>query len=317
LEALLNWLDRLERRLGFLAVPNLILAVIGGQAAATLLALGQPSLPLLLWMDPVSVAQGQWWRLLTWVIVPSTSPLSLIFAVFWFWFLWIIGSALETAWGSFKCTVYLALGVLLPPLGSLIAYKLFGTGVTLTGFYFSASLQLAFAVLAPEFTIYLFLLLPVKMRWLAWAMGAWFCWRVVSAGLQWGPTAFWLSALEVGFGVGNYIVFFLPQAWRSSRQRKAVAANRKVFEAAAKESAALQARACAECGAGTEGDLRLCTCPRCGEDGRFWCAEHLGPHLGRPPKAEAEEDGDPPPTPRRAVPKKGGTAKKAKTKRKG
>lgn len=316
----MNWLDRLERRFGFIAIPNLMLIVIAGQAAATLLAMARPTLPLLLWLDPVAVSAGQWWRLLTWVIVPSTSPLSVFFAIFWFWFLWIIGQSLESAWGHFRATVYILLGVILPPVGAMLVHHLFGLNMTLTGFYFSASLQLAFAALAPEFTIYLMLLLPVKMRWLAWAMGAWFLWRVVNAGLHWGPSGFWATALEIGFGLGNYLLFFLPAGWQAARTRRQVAAGRRVFEEAKVEAHAVEARACERCGAGPEADLRLCTCERCGEDGKNWCEAHLPAHLAALEAGgeEAAEEGPPPrPRPRPRVPKKQGAAKAAKTKRKG
>jgi hypothetical protein len=281
LELPLDWFTRLERRLGFLAMPNAILAVILGQAAATLLAQLRPELPLLLYLDPVAVWHGQWWRLFTWIFVPSggTKPLDLFLAFFWFWFLWIIGRSLENAWGPFRATLYLILGLCLPAAGSLLLYALFGVVAVQTGFYFSVSLQLAFAALAPDFTIYLLFLLPVKMRWLAWGLGAWMLWGVAQTGLRYGGGAAFIEGLSVAFGVGNYLLYFLPGAWQAARQRRQVQANRQVFEKAKVEVQALQTRNCERCGAGPEADLRLCTCERCGEDGKNWCQAHLSAHL--------------------------------------
>lgn len=292
----MNWIKRLERHLGFLAIPNLILAVIAGQAIMTFAGIQHPELPLLLQLDPVAVSGGQWYRLLTWVIVPDTSRFGLIFAIFWFWFLWVIGRTLEQAWGEFLSTVYLLLGILLPGLGSMLLWYYFGIDLVQTGLYFSLSLQLAFAVVAPEFTLLLFFILPVKMKWLAWAMGAWLAFRALTGG--------WVGALDVLFGVGNYLIFFLPQGLQAARLRREVAANRRVFVKARDQAESIEAHRCTRCGADRNAGLRLCTCSRCGEDGRFWCVEHLAPHL-----AEAE----PPPDP----PKKPGSLSRSKTKRKG
>lgn len=281
----MDWIDRLERRLGFLAVPNLIVAVIAGQALMTLAAMQQPHLRLLLMLDPVAVSAGQWYRLLTWVLVPSTGPLGLLFAVFWFWLLWVMGQALERAWGAFRCTLYLLLGLALPGLGSMLLWHYFGVVVLQTGFYFAVSLQLAFAAVAPEFVLYLFFVLPVKMRWLAWLLGAWLLLQALTGG--------WAGALAAAFGVGNYLIFFLPKALAASRQRARVAENRRVLDQARHQVQALRARRCAQCGAGVDADLRLCTCARCGEDGKDWCENHLGPHLQPQPREAPKKLGTP------------------------
>jgi hypothetical protein len=300
-----NWLDRLERHLSFLAIPNLILGVIVGQAVLTLAAYNNPTIPLLLYLDPAAVAAGQWYRLLTWVLVPSTGAFGAVFAIFWFWLLWVQASTLEAEWGAFRCSVYLLLGIALPALASLLFYAVFDISLIQTGFYFSTSLQLAFAALVPDFTLYFFFILPVKMRWWAWAMGAYLLFRAVTGG--------WVVFGEIVFGVGNYLIFFLPTAIQASRQRREVAANRRVFTEAKRESAVILTHTCAQCGRGREADLRLCTCERCGEEGRFWCSEHLKPHLAElkapspPPEAES------PP----ALPKKPSKKTASKTKRKG
>jgi hypothetical protein len=275
-----NWVDKLERKLGFIAIPNLILYVIGGQVLATLIGMGNPTLPMLLWLDPASVAAGQWWRLFTWIIVPSLSPLSVVFAVFWFMFLWQMGQTLEAEWGAFKCTLYLLLGVFMPAAGAMLAYQFLDQPVLLTGWYFSATVQLAFAALNPEFTFHLYFLLPVKMRWWAWVLGAYLTYFAFSHGVA--------GLMEVLFGVSNYLLFFLPLGVQAWRLRKQVAEGRKVFTAAKREATVIQTRRCHQCGLGpTEADLRLCTCERCGSDGLFWCVPHLGPHLEVPKKSSS------------------------------
>ena len=272
----MRWLDKLERHLGFIAMPNLILAVIAGQALSTLAALKEPSVPLLLMLDPISVASGQWWRLFTWVIVPSTGAMNLIFAIFWFQFLYTIGQSLEADWGVFRATLYILLGIALPSLGAMLAWQLFGAQVILTGSYFSITLLLAFAALAPEMSLMLMFILPVKMKWVAWALGAYLMYSAFSRGT--------VGFLEVLFGTGNYLIFFVPLGIQEWKQRKLALAGQKVFKEAAREIAKIPTRTCVDCGRGNEADLRLCTCERCGDEGRNYCAEHLVLHLAVPEK---------------------------------
>ena len=80
----MNWLDQLERRFGFIAIPNLILFIIAGQVLATLLGAQNPTVPMMMVLDPQAVVAGQWWRLFTYIFVPDVSRLGLIFAIFWF-----------------------------------------------------------------------------------------------------------------------------------------------------------------------------------------------------------------------------------------
>lgn len=304
----MDWLDRLERRFGFLAIPNLMMFVVAGQALATLLGLKDPTLPLQLILDPEAVARGQWWRLFTWVIVPRLDPLDLLMAVFWFAFLWMVGSALESAWGSFRATLYILLGVFLPAIGAMLLWQYAGVQLLLTGGYFSITLMLAYAALAPETSIYLFMILPVKMRWVAWVLGVVLAWKAFTGGWP----AFW----EVAFGVGNYLVFFVPQGVDAWRLRRQSAAGQKVFAQAKREVALLEPRRCVECGAGPEADLRLCTCERCGPEGRFWCQAHLAGH--QPPSPPSPPPVRPAPkTPSRTKTKAAPKAATKTTKRKG
>src|SRR6266705_6165254 len=106
----MNWLDRLERRFGFIAIPHLILIIIAGQVVATLMGAQNPELPLMMVLDPRAVVEGQWWRLFTYIFVPDVSKLGLIFSIFWFYFLWMLGQALEAEWGSFRLTIYVLSG---------------------------------------------------------------------------------------------------------------------------------------------------------------------------------------------------------------
>ena len=277
----MRWLDKLERHFGFLAIPHLIIGVILAQVLATLMSLGNPQISLLLALDPAAVETGQYYRLLTWIVVPPTSHFGFIMAIFWFQMLFMMGQALDAEWGAFKSTVYLLIGILVPSLGAFFFWHFYHIALFISGWYFSSTLMLAFAALMPEFTMLLMFILPIKMRWYAWALGAYLLYSAATGGVP--------GALEVLLGTTNYLLFFLPagiHTWRSARQMQV---HRTVVKAAER---VLVARQCSICGLGPhEADLRICHCARCGDDGQTFCIDHLQEHL---PKAVPENIGKSP-----------------------
>ena len=106
-----------------------------------------------------------------------------------------------------------------------------------------------------------------------------------------------MNAMLAYVNDSDFQLFGRVQAWRL---RKQAMAGRAVFVKAKREVEQLQQarpKACAQCGVGADGDLRLCHCERCGDDGKFWCVEHLKPHLeppenlGKPVKPKTKRKG--------------------------
>src|ERR1051325_10916773 len=89
----MSWLDKLERRIGFLAIPGLTRILVGFALLVFALAWLLPGFTTMLTLDPVKIRHGEVWRLLTYIFVPQTlSPIWILFAL---WFLWFIGEGLE------------------------------------------------------------------------------------------------------------------------------------------------------------------------------------------------------------------------------
>jgi hypothetical protein len=274
----MNWLNKLERRFGFIAVPNAITYIIAGQVLATLFARQQPGLAAQMLLDPEAVSRGELWRLVTFVFVPqdpSGAPWTLIFTFMWFYFLWFMGRGLEHEWGAFKLTVYLASGLLCQIAVSLLAWFTLRLPIIQSGHYWTLSIQLAFAYLYPDFTIYILMVLPIKMRWWAWVIGAFMVLNIVNGGME--------TLVIVCAALGNYLLFFGPDYVAHFRMRRQTAGTRAKMQASVdKAMSTAPLKACVQCGAGAvTADIRLCTCERCGEEGKFWCTEHLPAHLGK------------------------------------
>jgi hypothetical protein len=274
LEGLLNWTDRLQKRFGFLAIPGLGRYIVGLQLICFVIGISRPDVLDSLRLDPSMVADGQWWRLVSFLFLPSLTPFNIFFAIFYFVFQWMVFQSLESEWGAFKLTLYCALGWVCALSLPLLAWALSGgaQNILSSGAYWSVSIELAFAYLYPDTMIYLYMIVPVKMKWMAWLIGVFLLYEIFTQGLS--------EALPIGVGLLNYLVFFGPDYVARSRHAYQVHKGRQVFSAAKREAdSVLAPRACCQCGAGPDKELRLCACERCGDEGKIWCVDHLPAHL--------------------------------------
>ena len=148
----MTWLDKLERRFGFLGVPGLMRIVVGFAALVFALAWLLPGFTSVLELDPVRIRHGELWRLVTYIFIPQTmSPWWILFAL---WFLWFIGNGLEQAWGAFRLTLYFLVGM----IGTTVAAFFFGA--RFSNGMLIASLFFAFARFYPEEVIYILFIYP-------------------------------------------------------------------------------------------------------------------------------------------------------------
>ena len=161
----MQFLNKLERKFGRYAIPNLMTILTFGMGLVFVLDMmtaANPnyefSLSSILYFDREAVLQGQIWRVLTFLFLPPDS--SMLFILFALYFYWMIGTALERQWGSFKFNVYYFTGA----IGTIISGIITG-GATNT--YLNLSLFLAFAAIFPDYEILLFFFIPIKMKYLA------------------------------------------------------------------------------------------------------------------------------------------------------
>src|SRR6266496_926677 len=133
----MTWLDKLERRFGFLGIPGLIRIVIGFTALVWALLWLNPNFRSALDLDPARIRHGEVWRLVTYIFVPQTLSFWVVLAL---WFLWFIGEGLERAWGPFRLTLYFFVGM----IGTTIAAFLL-LGFVLNSNSYRAALIAAFA----------------------------------------------------------------------------------------------------------------------------------------------------------------------------
>src|SRR5262245_56873535 len=147
----MNWLDRLERLFGRLAVPQITLILIAFQVAAYVMAQTKPEIVDRMQMIPGMVLEGEWWRTVTFVIIP---PFTNVVLAFFGWYLfYLMGTALEQHWGTFRYNLFLLVGYLATIAASFAALWIFNADAPASAAFLGGSVFLAFAFLYPEFVI--------------------------------------------------------------------------------------------------------------------------------------------------------------------
>lgn len=190
-----KWLRKLERRLGWLAVPNIAILLVTLQAMGFLFVLMDPVWHDRLALLPWRVTEGEVWRLLTFLALPLTlHPLFMIFALL---FLYFIVTSIESEWGAFRTTLYVLVSLFVTIVFSL------ATGYPVTqARHFESSLFLAAAALYPEMEIRLYFAVPVKLKWLGWLTLAFVLYEFVVTSL--------LGKLYLLSIYSGFILFFGP-----------------------------------------------------------------------------------------------------------
>ncbi len=198
----MNWLNRLERRIGRHYIPHLMqyltLAMLG-VFILEYLPLSQ-SAWYLLYFDRGLILRGEIWRLITFIFLPPSG--SLIFILLSLYFYYFLGTSLENHWGGARFNIYYGLGI----LGNIVAGFLTGAA---TNSYLNTSLLLSFAVLYPDMEFKLFFFLPVKVRWIGWAWGLYLLYQLAVIS--------WPYKVALVFSFLPFILFFGKTAWLQLR----------------------------------------------------------------------------------------------------
>ena len=119
----MNWLDKLERKFGRCAIPNLTVYLLVAYVIGFGIVWLMPDLVSYITLEPALILRGQVWRLITWILVPPTTNLvSLAFLVLLYYSL---GTALEHTWGSFRYNVYIFSGLIFTVLAEFGLYVFF------------------------------------------------------------------------------------------------------------------------------------------------------------------------------------------------
>ena len=250
----MNYLNKLERKFGRYAIPNLSKWLIIGYAIGymcyyTEVFTGLPILEFLM-LDPAMVLRGQVWRLVTWVVMPPSLS-NVFFYVIMMMLYYQLGNALERTWGTFRFNAYIFGGVIFTVAGVMIMH-----------------------------IVMRFLgIIPVKIKWLAVLYAA----MIALSFLQ----TSWTGRIMIVMSLMNFLIFFLstrdyrrvsPSEIKRKRDFRAQTRPPQMRRA----DGALYKHKCSVCGRTDLDDpsLEFRFCSKC-EGSYEYCQEHLFTHEHR------------------------------------
>ena len=257
-------------------ISNLMLYVCIGNALVFLFSLMDTTklFQSYLLFSPAHILRGQVWRLLTFALIPNSSGLwTLIFLYFYYF----IGHTLENEWGTVRFNLYFFSGILLTILYGFLLYFVAGINMHISAYYVYMSMFFSFAALNGEQRVLLFMIIPLKIKWLAYLDAALFIIDVFTI-------SFPANLLPV-VAVLNCLIFCwddLASAFhiRPRKQRKAtVDFKREVSRINAERKAAPYRFRCEVCGRTDVSDpgLEFRYCSRC-SGYHCYCIEHINQH---------------------------------------
>ena len=199
-----KWLKFLERHLAWIAVPNIALIFVTLQGLGFLMVMSSPEWIERLALIPQRVLQGEYWRLVTFLSLPSSlSPVWILISLV---FIYSILNTIEAEWGAFKTTFYILVSIFLTVAVSfLLNFPVEQVSDIESTFFLAA------ATLFPEMEVQLYFLIPVKMKYLALLSGAFVVFHFFQLD--------WMGRIYLVAVYSNYLLFFGPALLYQLKQR--------------------------------------------------------------------------------------------------
>jgi len=188
--------------------------ILAFYALSLVLIVQEQSLYALLVFDRWLILDGEFWRIITFLLVPPNlgTPIWVLLSLF---VAYRIGTNLEYVWGKTLFTLYLLFGI----IGAIIAGFIAGFGTTT--FIFS-SLILAFCYMNPHTTFLLFFILPLKAKHIALITWIAYAWAFIQGGA--------VQRMAIVFSLINFFLFFGPDVWRTMKQNYNTVRRRKQYQ---------------------------------------------------------------------------------------
>lgn len=308
----MTWFNKMERKFGKYAIPNLPLIIVIIYAFGFLMNSFKPDWVYFITLNPEAILKGQVWRLVSWIFVPESS-MNIFFVLIFLFFYFSIGRNLEVAWGKFAFNLFFFSGVFLTIIGAFLLYgyfKLFGTSFAdnleayytvyngtvcpqslggswfyhvlsfrFSTYYLNLSIFLAYAITYPNMRVLVFFLIPIKVKVLGIIYLVVLAFNVVLAFMS-GFENGLIDLVAVGSSLLNTLIFYL--ILRNGKKRFREIKRQKEFKKkikAVSEPVSNIRHKCAVCGQTdvSNPSLTFRYCSKC--NGNYeYCNEHLFTH---------------------------------------
>ncbi len=272
----MKFFRKLEQKYGRYAISNLMYYIVILYGMGLILYLLNPMFYwLYLSLDMAAIFHGQIWRLVTFLIYPpalgSWVLSDIFFGVIALFMYHSLGLTLERVWGSFRFNVFFFMGVIGQILAALAGYVVFHESYYITTGFLNFSIFLAFAVCFPDVQFLLFMVIPIKAKWLAVAETAVYAYSFVKGTAS--------IRCEIILSLINVILFV---AMTRNYQRYSPREMKRKHDFKTRIKAVPRGRTihrCAVCGRTEQDDpnLEFRYCSKC-KGGLEYCQDHLYTH---------------------------------------
>lgn len=291
-------MNKLEKKLGKYAIPNLmkymIIIYVLGYLLVLFGSISHTNIASLMTLEPYFIIHKyQIWRLVTWIMIPEST--SIFYLLIMMLLYYQLGSALENAWGSFRFNLYIFGGMLFTIIGAFMVYGIYslstGSPFHMVGMnnytmrYINLTIFLAFATCFPDMQVYLYFIIPIKMKWMAVFYAVMIVFSLI--GSDWADRVAIISSLL------NYGIFYLST--RNYRRmdprdihrrnefkrkvRQGQSQNQSQSQSTVHRNGPISRHKCAICGRTelTNPELEFRFCSKC--NGNYeYCSDHLFTH---------------------------------------
>ena len=220
----------LEEKLGRLAFPGILRWIAGFQLLGLILSVISPGFSTMTSFDKDAIFSGQVWRLVSWLCLPEVRLVtatdvtaSIFFTLITTLFLFFLNDAIEESVGTFRLNIYVFVTWFLITLAALspLTNPVFVT-LQMRLVFFSA-MVLAAAVFFPNQIIHLMMVIPIKMKWIAWIDVAFLVSRVFLNSLP------LINSILVVFGLLAFLIGVLPLVLSDLKNTATASARRARF----------------------------------------------------------------------------------------
>ncbi|MCD7824650.1 MAG: hypothetical protein LUH14_01560 [Clostridiaceae bacterium] len=296
------FLNKLERKFGRYAIPDLIKYVVAVYCAGAVIGIVNADFYYsYLALDFNAVFHGQIWRLVTFLLEPGDFSggintqflINIVFFLIKVNLFFMFGRSLEQAWGTFRFNMYFFSGYLLNIIAALLLYASpLHLSIYDAGFeYIYWAMFLAFAVINPNMQFLLYFIIPIKVKWLAILDVIYLGYQIVtdlyygmqmlSIGYSTYASVYFSMAAAIIVSLLNFLIYFFATRNYQRIHPKQVH-RRREFRKQTQQYNGYSGGArhrCAVCGR-TELDdpsLEFRYCSKC--DGNYeYCSDHLFTH---------------------------------------
>lgn len=270
---MMAFFEKLERKFGRYAIRNLMMYLTALYAVGFVISLVNIQIYYeYMSLDVAKILSGQVWRLITWIMyVPEQNVL---FAAIMLVLYYSLGTNLERVWGSFRFNVYMFMGYIFLIIGAFILYAVYGEAASvflLTPDSLNMSIFLAFALTYPDMTFYLYFVLPIKAKYLAFVYLLIEVYSFIIGGV--------ITKVSIGLSLLNFVIFYLMTRNWNRISPNNVVRQVKFKKAVKMRPAGEPIHRCAVCGRTEKDDdtLEFRYCSKC-KGNLEYCSDHLYTH---------------------------------------